>query len=118
MKILRFHTGRGGRFNNQGHVTFIEFERILDTDAFQEYFLNESTGEWIMPSGNALDCEINDNGTGYINDDGEYDSDHWVKEDDLNPKQAIALGQACKYGTHWDEKEMKRILNEYYPNEL
>jgi hypothetical protein len=118
MKTLRFHTGRGGRFNNQGHVTFVGFETIQDSSAWDPYFLGED-GTWKNEMGDELDCQINEDGTGYIDDDGEYDSDNWVLKDSLNDNQVAAI--IDKYDDYFasqypnsDESEIGRILQEYY----
>lgn len=135
MKTLHFHTGRGGQFHNPGHVTFMGFGTIQETNLFNEYYFETTqediddpdieTGDrepgWYHANGNELDCEINDDGTGYINADYEYDSDHWVKENDLNDTQVAALVQW--YNNSYfgptlgsEEAEVKRIIHEHYPN--
>jgi hypothetical protein len=120
MKILRFHIGRGGRFHNQGHVSFVKIETIHETNAFEPYF--NIDGKFIDSGGNEVDYSINDDGTGYINDDGEYDSDYWVLENSLNAKQIDAIIEeyddyiASKYPNS-DHAEIERILKEHYLSE-
>ena len=113
MKTLRFHTGRGGRFYSQGHVTFTEFEKIQGSVAFAELFLN---GDILTDdSGNELDYEINRDGTGYVSCDGDYDTDTWVNENNLTPNQINALVDCWKHESHWDQEEIHRILTDHYP---
>lgn len=137
MKTLRFHTGRGGQFHNPGYVTFIGFETIQETNIFNEHYFQTTqediddpdteTGDrepgWYHANGNELDCEINDDGTGYINADYEYDSDHWVKENDLNEIQINAIIRMCKgRAGHFfplsDEAQLEEIIREHYPEYL
>lgn len=112
MKNLKFHTGRGGRFNNQGYVTFVGFESITEGHTFDNLFPND---DWTIvrdPAGNELNFEINEDGTGYVDDDGEYDSTHVVKENELNEKQIEALIREKDY--YWDKEEIVRVLTEHY----
>lgn len=113
MKTLRFHTGRGGQFHNPGHVTFVKFGTIQDSENWHQYFFRDEENKWYDEGGNELDCQINEDGTGYINDDNDYDTDHWVKEDELNAKQIEAIKRAI-YNGHFDEKELNEIITKYY----
>ncbi len=45
MKILKFHVGRGGRFNNPSHVTFKGEGRIDEGTSFEELYLTYSALE-------------------------------------------------------------------------
>lgn len=138
MKTLKFHTGRGGRFYNSGHVTFegiedmdlnsCEFEGMFplyEEDVLDENYRVIEVGKPILdkygnqvinhPSGDELDYEYNsETGTGYINIDHDYNTTRWVKEYELNNKQVYALQRAVKYESYYDLYEIKRILNEYY----
>ena len=114
-RVLKFHTGRGGRYYNQGHVTFIKFEEIEEGNNFDKYFFDEDEDLYRDGSNNELDYQINEDGTGYINDDGEYDSTHFVLEEDLNEKQIYALIREFD-GIY--EKEAREIIKEYYPSYL
>lgn len=123
-KVLKFQTGRGGRFNNAGHVTFVNFERIDEGMTFEQHFFDEETNTWFQASGNELDCEINDDGTGYVNVDHDYDTTHCVFEDDLSEKQINAIivalnGEHPNQGIYWSNySDLKRIIEEYYPEYL
>lgn len=133
MKTLHFHTGRGGQFFNPGHVSFRGFETIHETGIFNEYYfyysqediedpdiIKEEPG-WYRANGDMLDYEINEDGTGFIHSDTIYDSDHWVKEEDLNEKQIEAIVEwynesLCGPIPYSDEAEIRRIIHEHYPN--
>ena len=112
MKNLKFKTGRGGRFNNQGHVTFIGFEDITDGGTFNEVFPNEDFSIVTNGAGNELDFLINDDGTGFLDNDGEYDTIRVVKEDDLNEKQINAVIEIMEYD--YNHEDLERIIKEYY----
>lgn len=116
MKVLKFQTGRGGRFNNSGYVVFVGFENIADGKTMNDLFEQED-GTFLMSSGNECDCKINNNGTGYVNEDHEYDTTTCVFENELNEKQINAIirneGNAFIH-----ELELQIILKEYYSEYL
>jgi len=114
MKVLRFHTGRGGRYHNAGHVLFRDFGP-LDTLHFTDFFEDETHG-YIEEDGTPLDYEHNEDGTGYINVDGEYNRDDWVLETDLSPAQCRALARIGNPdNNYYHSGEARRIIVEYYP---
>lgn len=112
MKNLKFHTGRGGRYNNPGYVTFTGFESITEGHTFDDLFPNDDWSIVRDPAENELDFEINEDGTGYVDDDGYYDSTHVVKENELNKKQIAALIR--EKDSHRDREEIVRVLTEHY----
>lgn len=126
LRVLRFHTGRGGRFNNAGYVTFQGFEKIQDNSvcfedlAFQETKNgNPVMSEWggqvlLNGAGNEVDYCINADGTGYVNIDHDYDSDHWVIENELLEQQISALQREASVGFY--DAEARKIIEEHYPN--
>lgn len=74
--IVKFHTGRGGRFNNPGHVTFVGCERIDEGHVFESLFLNEDETEYVGDSGNEVELTVEEAGTGIgtINIDNDYNT--------------------------------------------
>ena len=108
LKVLQFHTGRGGRFYNSGYLQFIDFKTIQDSNVFENHFEMED-GTWKKSSGNDLDCKIHDNGTGYVNSDEDYDTDTFVLESELTDKHLDAL----KSANHWNTNEVERLLTNY-----
>ena len=113
-KVLKFKTARGGRFNNPGHVTFEDFQTMDESNILQEHFYNEDEDKWYEENGEELDFVKNEDGTGYVQIDHEYDTTTFVMEDNLDPKQIGALINA----DHWNTEEIERILNEYYEEYL
>lgn len=115
MKNLKFHTGRGGQFNNAGYVSFVEFEDLQDGITFEKFFQDDN-GKWFDSACNELDLQINEDGTGYVNEDHDYDTTTVVREDNLNAKQINALIRA--YNTFfWNgNSDIENIVKEYYPD--
>ena len=72
--IVAFHIGRGGRFYNPGHKTFIGEKKI--TDFVQELFLNEDETHFVDSNGNDVGLTIveSETGIGIIELDGYYDT--------------------------------------------
>lgn len=86
--IVYFHTGRGGRFYNQGHVTFCGIKDINEVMS-----LKDDSGHWLFPTsrddkgrfckpyyadsnGNCMiTFEEAKTGVGSLDWDGQYDTD-------------------------------------------
>ncbi|KAB8156132.1 hypothetical protein EZY14_002635 [Kordia sp. TARA_039_SRF] len=94
--IIKFHIGRGGRFNNQGYTSFVGISRIDEGDSYNSLFLNEETGEYLDCDGNSAELTLEEalTGVGTIDLDGEYDTTY------------------TKYVTDITEKELEIILSE------
>lgn len=109
MKVLLFHIGRGGRFNNQGHITFIEIGGISQAPIIQnqDYYYPfigydkdgnyledySDDAELLDEVGNGLRLtakELRDD-EGFIDIDGEYDSWYTAHSDELNQREAMAV---------------------------
>lgn len=80
---LHFHTGRGGRFYNQGYKTFEGFESLQDVISQKSNYLFERTRDergrfckkvLVDCSGHEV-CDTPDSYTGSLDFDGAYDSD-------------------------------------------
>jgi hypothetical protein len=123
-KVLKFHTGRGGRFYNSGNVEFVDFETIDESNNFDEFFLQTDENDnpiledgeeiYFTSCGNRLDFKNYGDGTGYINIDNEYNSYNFVFENELSDKQIHALVKCKENEKHWNIKEIERILSTYY----
>jgi hypothetical protein len=112
MKNLKFKTSRGGRFHNAGHVSFIDFENINEGSTFDEMSWDEEKEIYLDWNGEEADCAICEDGTGWLNIDGDYDTTIVECENSLNVKQINALKRAVN--NHWATEEIERIMNEYY----
>lgn len=116
MKVLKFWTHRGGRYFNSGHIDFVGFETIEEGVTFEDHFYYEEKEKWYEANGNELDYEINEDGTGYVNVDHDYDTTTCVLENNLNTKQINAI-QRMDSNCFINEEELKIILNKHYPYE-
>jgi hypothetical protein len=82
--IVAFHIGRGGRFYNSGHLSYIG---EYDIDAFTEkLFMNEDETMYTDGDGNEL-LEVENGGIGRIDIDGAYDTTYTCKVSDLDEKE-------------------------------
>ncbi len=115
-KVLKFHTGRGGRFNNSGYVQFVGFETITEGMTMNDLFEQEN-GIFLMSSGNECDCQINEDGTGYVNEDHDYDTTNCVFENDLNEKQINAILRSDNR-TFVHAEELFYIVKEHYQDRI
>lgn len=88
--VVAFKIGRGGRFNNSGFKTFEGFNEI--NEFIGDLFTNEETGEMYDESGNDVGLNADNDGTGTIDIDGEYNT------------------TICKRLSHCDENELEMIL--------
>ena len=111
-KIVAFHVGRGGRFHNQGHKSFMpHVNRLSDcftNDSFimeknsegdtlpdEEWLLCDNGGNVILKGRDNIESE-----TGILDWDGEYDTD------------------IIKYVSECDENELRLLLQAYEKQEL
>jgi hypothetical protein len=72
--IVAFHIGRGGRFNNAGHTSFVGEKSI--SNFVDSLFLNEDETEYTDGNGNKIGLTVKEcnSGIGIINIDGGYDT--------------------------------------------
>ncbi len=110
--VVTFKKGRGGRFHNGGHVSFYSLCKIQDVSVLEEYmFFNEENGKWYEGNGEELDCQLNEDGTGYINIDSEYNSYYALKIEDFNRSHFAALVE----NDHFESDEiLEFVVGENY----
>jgi len=110
--ILKFHIGRGGRFNNQGFLTFIGEERIDEGYPFEELFSDDERKEYIDSSGNdvGLTFDEAESGIGVIDIDGEYNTTYTTTKDNLTIKEKIAIAEYMPYNC----SELLNIENDIF----
>lgn len=139
--FVRFHIGRGGRFNNQGHLSFVNednFQDLIsackdDANLFEvnsvydeetdtekdlpeeEWYLYDAGNKILVQGRDAMEAD-----TGCLDWDGEYDTDYVKTTDELNDKEIECLWEAyCKDAWMSDElkdaictlKDKKRVHN-------
>lgn len=103
-RLYEFHIGRGGRHNNEGHVTFVkEVKGIYQTNAFHDLYppkykngndnLITLNAEWLNCSGNGVGLTNQDvkNGYGRIDFDGGYDTTYVIRGSELNAEEIVLM---------------------------
>jgi hypothetical protein len=105
--IVAFHTGRGGRFNNAGHVTFIgekNFQDLIQMNDDHLFLQDRKNGKFCKKhytdlNGTVIvDAEDFNSLVGTLNFDNDYDTD-----------------SAC-YLDECSEEELRIIANSDYWN--
>lgn len=137
--FITFHIGRGGRFNNQGHKTYVDqdmtidsyltddnfsqfenqreiankignrenlialFEKAIDgnNDAFEriEKITQIKFGKEIYTdcNGNPVGLDVENDGTGMIDEDGDYDTTIVQKLEDCNEDELLLIHNSNNY---------------------
>lgn len=99
--IVKFKIGRGGQFNNGGHLTFVDCSRIDSGSDYNNLFLNKENTEYVDGSGNSvgLTVEESKSGIGRIDQDGIYDTIYTIhlSEIDMNEYKAIKFENPYNY---------------------
>lgn len=114
--IIAFHIGRGGHFNNAGHLTFIG-ERDIN-EFTDKLFLNEDETEYTTDGGESVGLDVDNDGTGAIDIDGGYDTTYCKKASDLNEDEFNAIKKVTQgYCGSFHEK-VKDIADFYEPEKL
>ena len=139
--FVRFHIGRGGRFYNQGHLSFVNednFQDLIsackgDANLFEvnsvydeetdtekdlpeeEWYLYDAGNKILVQGKEAMEAE-----TGCLDWDGEYNTDYVKTTDELNDNELECLWEEyCKDAWMSDElkdaictlKDKKRVHN-------
>lgn len=91
--IVKFHVGRGGRFFNAGHKTFLGISRIDEGADYNSLFPNEETGDFLDCNGNSVGLTIEEaaTGIGTIDLDGNYDSTYTKYITDISEEELDIL---------------------------
>jgi len=110
-RIVMFHIGRGGRFHNEGHLTFVVFNKIDECHDWQQNTFSkdrDEKGRFCNPyltdcSGNVLmDAdqyhEAIEIGIGILNFDNEYDTTYTTYTDELSVAELEAMSENPYYG--------------------
>ena len=86
--IVAFKIGRGGRFHNSGHLSYVG---EYDINHFvNDLFLNEA--ETMYTDGNGTELlDVDNDGTGKINIDNDYNTTYACKVSDLDENELNAI---------------------------
>ena len=82
--IVAFHIGRGGRFYNPEHLSYLGEKDI--NDFVDNLFLNEDETMYTDGDGNEL-LEVENGGIGSIDIDGGYDTTYCCRVWDLDERE-------------------------------
>ena len=122
---VSFHIGRGGRFNNAGHLTFTgeeNFQQLLERCADQLVLINDNE-EGFLPDDEWTLIDTGDNVilkgrdkieamTGCLDFDGEYDTDYVETVDNLGENEIEAIWKAYNYGEYMSKELEDWILEQ------
>jgi hypothetical protein len=72
--LITVKTGRGGQFYNAGHKSIIAINKPIKEYSYESLFFDEEKNTLTDECGSDVDFEFNEDGTGYISEDGEYDT--------------------------------------------
>lgn len=112
--IVSFHIGRGGRFYNSGHKTYLgekTFKNLVSENESDLYIINrDKQGKFIKPifvdgSSNEVSDDNANSLTGSLNFDGDYDTYIAKYVEDCTDKELDII----RNSNEWKSSE----LNEY-----
>ncbi|MCL1942007.1 MAG: hypothetical protein FWF54_00420 [Candidatus Azobacteroides sp.] len=128
--VLMFHIGRGGRFHNQGHLTFEGIQKITDChDWAYNTFLHDTDGdetllpedEWKLSDGGGNELmngkELQtalSTGIGSLDFDGGYDTTYTTYLEELSEKEFTLIDSDLKRAylvlvCGFDEEKLNKI---------
>lgn len=114
--IVSFHIGRGGRFNNPGHKTFLgemNYQQLIDMNSDHLYITNrDENGRFCTPflancNGNMVSDTIKGE-VGELNFDNEYDSDYCKLIQDCTDAELQIIADSNLYKS----SQLEDYLNE------
>ena len=92
--LITINVGRGGRFYNGGHKSLIDSGKSIKDYIDDHLFFDEEKNILYDGAENKLDFEFNENGTGYINIDNQYNTVIVSLLSDLNPEEYYLIGDS------------------------
>lgn len=130
--VLMYHIGRGGRFNNQGYLSFVDCKKITECNGFDVntyLYDRDEKGKYCKPyltdgSGNILmNAEEYDEamttGIGTLDFDGEYDTTYTTYLKDVSEEEFELLNEDLKRSylvmtNGANEEEVSELEELYY----
>lgn len=117
--IVAFHVGRGGQFNNQGHLTFVGENKI--GDFIEDLFWDTDDKGNALPdaelrkeTGNLVGCTWKEveSGIGRIDIDGDYNTTYTMKLSDVeqDSKEWNAIFKAHGYDAEQAQMFLRQEL--------
>ena len=104
--IVAFHVGRGGRFNNGGHKSFIgekNFQDLIDLNFEHLFVQNRVNGKFSKPyltdlNGTIIvDSDDINNEVGFLEFDTIYDSDYCKYIEDCSDEELLVIANSNEY---------------------
>lgn len=113
--IVAFHVGRGGRFHNAGHVTFVGKKGI--SEFTNNLFIKERengkfcTPEWVDACGNSVGLTVKqaNSGIGSIDIDGAYDTTNCMYLSECSDDSIINIIES----NDWDRNDLLDMYAEW-----
>lgn len=118
--IVAFHIGRGGRYHNAGHCTFIGeknlqdlitmndanlFLRVRDENGrFCKAYITDSDGNTILSAEDSL------KETGTLNFDNQYDTDTCCFLDECSEEELLLIKESTDWKSSRLEVELEKLL--------
>lgn len=87
--ILAFHIGKGGRFYNSGHLSYIGENTI--NYFTNDLFLSEDESEYLDLNGEKVGLLFENTGIGRIDIDGEYDTTYTTTVGQMTDEELSAI---------------------------
>ena len=84
--IVAFHIGRGGRFHNQGHKSFIKWGANIN-EYTEDLFITEDEKDYMDCDNSLVGLKVENDGTGVINRDNEYDKTYCVRLSEIDENE-------------------------------
>ncbi len=109
-KVAVFHIGKGGRFNNGGHTTFLGLMNYKDI--YHKIFTDvqeQNDGSYLDDNGNQVCESIGEDGIFYLDEDGIYDTTYSKHIKDLQDVEIEIILE-----THNIDEDLIKLINELY----
>ena len=87
--IVAFHIGRGGRFYNSGHLSYIGENTI--NYFTNDLFLSEDESEYLDLNGEKVGLLVENDGIGRIDIDGQYDTTYTTTVGQMTDEEVSAI---------------------------
>ena len=118
--IVAFHIGRGGRFNNSGHVSFLgekNFQELIQMNSNELFESNKDEyGKFCKPylhhNGNHVTDDDIQGEIGELNFDHGYDTDYCKYLDDCSENEIDVVVNTSEYKS----PDLCEWLTEYNPS--
>lgn len=87
--IVAFHIGKGGRFYNSGHLSYIGENDI--NNFTNDLFLSEDESEYLDLNGEKVGLLVDNDGIGRIDIDGQYDTTYTTTVGQMTDEEVSAV---------------------------